>query len=163
MTEDQTDPTLGPDGTDAVDLNPERCSFTWTPGADTLLGRMGFDTARCTSRIDEVNHGHRWDSREQDDWIRATHANIAAVLEPNLLQTRGGIALTNPATEVEPLRAVQLTEADDRILEAFDRSIGIRRGLRAVAAIGWDEGHAATDEHGPGNCICANPYRDARS
>jgi hypothetical protein len=23
----------------------------------------------------------------------------------------------------------------------------------------WDEGHAATDEHGPGECHCRNPYR----
>lgn len=28
-----------------------------------------------------------------------------------------------------------------------------------TAADYWDEGHASTDEHGPGLCECLNPYR----
>ncbi len=31
--------------------------------------------------------------------------------------------------------------------------------LQHVRAMAWDRGHSATDEHGPNNCECPNPYR----
>lgn len=43
----------------------------------------------------------------------------------------------------------------DDIIDAILASDAIRQ-IRAAA---WDEGHGATDEHGPGACECPNPYR----
>lgn len=136
--------------TDAVDLNPERCPHTWTPAMGTPLGRV-FANVRCTQRVDD-GHGdnHYWDARQQERWSRETIRSFVDALDDE------APALDEPPM---PLRGDELTETDDRILEAFDDAIGIRRGLRAVAAIGWDEGHAATDDHSPGLCECPNPYR----
>lgn len=42
----------------------------------------------------------------------------------------------------------QLAEATHQLLDAFDSAV----------ARAWVEGHDATDEHGPGECECPNPY-----
>ena len=34
--------------------------------------------------------------------------------------------------------------------------------IQTVQADVWAEGHAATDDHGPGNCMCPNPYSEGR-
>ncbi len=69
-----TDPTLGPDGTDAVDLDPEGCAYTWTPGPDTPLAQR-FTRVRCT-RPRHDDDRHHWDAREQEERTERVKARL---------------------------------------------------------------------------------------
>ena len=78
---DEDDPTLGPDGTEAVDLDPTGCPYTWTPGADTPLGKL-FDRVRCTRPIHDGDD-HHWDSREQEERTERVRARLIEAMDAN--------------------------------------------------------------------------------
>jgi hypothetical protein len=147
MTEDQTDPTLGPDGTAAVDLNPERCSFTWTPGADTPLGRRGMDRVRCTARIDDVNHSHHWSSVAQDRWIDETLVTFREAIAPSATLTKPLEALPLPMRDLPPLEEEQrASEKPEPTEEQIAAGVAAFHAELTSQGMGWTSPEDWRDE-----------------
>ena len=64
-----------PTATDEVDLNPERCPHTWTPGADTPTDDFPHGHPEIEHELlypDPDDEHHHWDSAEQRDWVDQT-------------------------------------------------------------------------------------------
>jgi len=127
MTEDQTDPTLGPDGTAAVGLNPGRCAFIWNPYEAVDPSRR----VRCTARADE-EHAHHWSSVEDEHWTDATREALLAALPVQALakpQSALPIRLAPPREE----RPTEPTEAQiEAGLIAFHEAIVESTGVHSA-------------------------------
>lgn len=89
--EAEADPTLGPDGTEAVDMDPTGCPYIWTPGPTSALSQM-FERVRCTRPIHDDDR-HHWDAREQRERSARVTDNLLAAMGPE------HAALTKPLTK----------------------------------------------------------------
>ena len=78
-----------PTATDEVaDLNPERCTHTWTPAPDTPLAQVYPSSVRCTRRA-HTGDDHHWDSTEQRRWTDETRQLLLEAMQPTPSLTPG--------------------------------------------------------------------------
>lgn len=117
-----------PTATDEVDLNPGRCTYTWTPSTPSDFYRA---PVRCTNRAD-LEHAHHWSSVEQEHWADATRKAVLAALPTQALtkpESALPIRLVPPSEErpTEPTEA-QLEAGLTAFYEAIVESTGVHSG-----------------------------------